>query len=283
MLDTSTSTASEPNRRIQITMALASPALHAQTSGAHQSPGLVWAERYHLDPHTKRTLDREPVIKIHQGEVKISDPHVDKLKDSKDATTATLLDRFRAAVMAISIPVCNSPIPQCDRTNLKRKRESGDAGDAEDAEAGRSSSELLAKMDTGAPLVVPIGASAGDRITFYDNDRMVLTHEYVTIPADAYDGMPIPNSKMPTSECRLLIVDGEEFAVGGKMKQQHGVRLHVHRKHCKDPFCRVLGCSSQAAFYIFKNQGTHGMRQSYEAHWGRSKRVGLQRHGRICD
>lgn len=127
-------------------------------------------------------------------------------------------------------------------------------------------------------MTVPIGSSEKDRITLYDKSKRMLTRAYIDVPRAAYSGMQMDRIQ-PSSDFKLLLVDGDGFKVGGTTAVQHAVRLHVHRCKCMNAECNVLGCGSDPSFSIFKNAACPDMVKSYARHWASSNRQALRAHG----
>jgi hypothetical protein len=252
------------------------------TPGANEAPGLEWAKRYTLHPSMKEMLDDAPLLKMHNGEVKLNKPKLDEIKGPADAQTAVVLDRFRSALAGISVPVCNSPIPTpTPRPKTKRAREWEDAEDDDRVMCApissvRPSAEECATIAAAPPVIAPVGVCAGDRITFFDRTNKWMTHQYVTVPEDQREGGTISGYYEPRcgqEGVHVLMVDGEHgIATAARQKTQHAIRLFVHRKHCRNPVCNVLGCRDESYETVFKEESSPRMKRAYEVHWSRERR-----------
>ena len=207
---------------------------------------------------------------------------MDEIAGQADAPTKTVLESFCTALARISVPVCTSPIPRTTLKAKKRSRQCSDDDDDDDCvlctpiKCARPSATECAAMDDAPPVIVPVGACPGDRLTFYDCENKVLTHQYVTVPADVLEGKAIPNFNEPVcgaQGCRVLIVDGPHgMETAARQRTQHAIRLHVHKKRCANTACNVLGCRDACYDSIFKDEGTSAAKHAFEAHWVRQRR-----------
>jgi len=124
------------------------------------------------------------------------------------------------------------------------------------------------------PVVVPLGACPGDRITFFDRDLQMLTHRYVTVPDDAWHGDRISGYHEPVSGekgCHVLVVDGDNgVQTAARQKTQHALRLYVHRKFCTNKECNFLGCRDESYETCgLKSESNAATKEAYKAHWSR--------------
>ena len=256
------------------------PRLPSPTPGAHAAPGREWAKRFELVPSMKEMLDSAPVMKIHKGEVKLNAPKIEEIKGPADAPTNSVIEQFRLALSKIQTPVCYSPIPAPSSVCKKRLRESEDAEDDDcvmcaPVGCARPSEDARAGTTNASAVVVPVGVCPGDRITFYDRKNRMLTHQYATVPEGTAEGEPIPNYREPICSaegCHVLMVDGENGVLtAARQKTQHAIRLHVHKKHCRNPTCNVLGCRDDSYEAVFKSEGMSESKKAYEAYWSRKR------------
>lgn len=232
----------------------------------------------------KKMLDSTPVMKIHKGEVKLNAPKIEEIKGPADGPTNSVIEQFRLALSKIQVPVCYSPIPTPSSKSKKRPRGAEEGEDDErderiacaPIEFARSSEEARAALAGASAVFVPVGTCPGDRITFYNRKNRMLTHQYVTVPEETAEGERIPDCREPVCSaegCRVLMVDGEHGVLtAARQKTQHAIRLHVHKKHCRNPTCNVLGCRDDSYEAVFKSEGMPESKKAYEAYWSRQRR-----------
>jgi len=129
-------------------------------------------------------------------------------------------------------------------------------------------------------LCVPYGMCSCDKLSMFDmHKKMKVPDKYsIALPMNSYDGMNL-DFACPPVEIRLLMLDGSGYKVGGTYLKQHAVRLHVHRAHCTNKSCNVMGCSGDVEYKIFEDKALPEDLQEYKAHWTVSRRGALRARG----
>lgn len=270
-------------------------------------PGAVWSERFELDSEIQKMMNTTPLMRMHQGKIKLDMDSAESLCISSPATK--LMSRFRAGLRQMDVDECREIESRAanwvsdahgvgsreSASSAKRKSAAEKAPVAasrleEIVQSFRvvAKKQRLHDADTALSVAdppgqnveimcVPIGASSLDRITSFDKNNKRLTREYIEVPRNAYEGMPMKHA-MPPLGHKLLLVDGSGFKTGGPTTLQHAVRLAVHRKSCTDCWCRVLGCGNDPAYKLFSDVDERLCRD-YERHRRASCKHALRAHG----
>ncbi len=278
---------------------------HDMLPGGNPStpPGAIWSERFSLDAEVQEVLNTTPLMRMDNGKVKLDVASLERM--SANSPAKQLLSRFRASLKSMDVAECSkseaAEDAQSGAFGIKRKRDAledeatagpedivrsfrvvGKKPRAETVEDERIPLQPFAthhqtEAKNMEVLCVPLGASALDRITLYDTNNKRLTREYIEIPRNAYERMPMKHVA-PGPEFKMLLVDGSGFKTGAHTTVQHAVRLAVHRKSCTNSWCRVLGCGNDPSYKLFCGVDER-LKSDYERHWRSSCKHALRAHG----
>lgn len=267
-------------------------------------PGSIWSERFALDAEVQEVLNTTPLMRMEDGKVKLDVASIERM--SANSPAKQLLSRFRESLKNMNVAEYNTTDSAEDAPTgafgiNKRKREEPEENAKTDPEDIVRSFRVVSKKprtetteDESVPLqpfathhetesknmevlCVPLGASALDRITLYDTNNKKLTRDYIDIPRNAYERMPMKHVA-PGPEFKMLLVDGSGFKTGAHTTVQHAVRLAVHRKSCTNSWCRVLGCGNDPSYKLFCGVDER-LKSDYERHWRYSCKHALRAHG----
>lgn len=295
-----------------------SPGTDTAGADASSSPGMIWEERFALEKETQQLMNSTPLMRLEGGVLKLDVSQMERISNSKcsdilqrfkdalrsigigeskstslDSTPSDLrvggvgnkrphrAETERAMNVPLRIPSDNTDwtttAPSYKKQKVSKPVESVVPTELnEEAKQSSDSYDYLSKCVDF--MTVPIGSSGSDRITLYDKSQRMLTRAYIDVPKNAYSGMQM-NRVQPSSDFKLLLVDGDGFKVGGTTAVQHAARLHVHRCKCMNAECNVLGCGSDPSFNLFKDAANPDVVKEYARHWASSNRQALKAHG----
>lgn len=270
----------------------------ATAPASPEAAGLVWAQRFKMAPNAQEAMNTTPLFRDDCGKLALDMQQVEKLAQ-RDVDVRNLLSKFSEAVKKTGVKLMYGPsetaVSVQNSVNGVRPRT------AEVVKATRVVDSLrvtgkrardVALMPGTAPVVgvkglseerafelatTPVGLCEFDHVALWDAKRRRLTGEHIEVPENAYEGASM-NSVIPRDDVKFLFRDGDGYKVGGNSVMQHAVRLEVHRKHCGDARCRVLGCGACQAFNLFKDVASDQVVCEYEQHWRDARRKGLKAH-----
>lgn len=274
-----------------------------QTAGvtAGQCPGDVWDTRHDLDQEDKRRLDSHAIFRMKEGQLLLDVNQVEAVCSEND-TVRTLLSKFVDAVQTQGVPLINgSPLIQRIHSknelngvrrrpeSIIKKPQSGifriigkpkkttNAVGAAEQTTSSTSIGLKGFDPSGSMSImkVPVGLSEFDRVVLYDTKDQKITNEVLHVPKNAHENSSINNVE-PASRYKFLFADGAGYKTGMNATHQHAVRLAVHRKFCKNPCCRVMGCGLDPSYKIFENSASVDEVAQYEQQWKVCRRQALR-------
>ena len=281
------------------------------------TPRHIWDERLKLADDQQGVMNSAPILCMHDGKLKMNMDTVQSIQVSNDAKDLLSRFRESLKRMNVQecLPTTASNV-SLSASGVNKRKESEKSNVPESISKQYSQSEQKETHETFSAkricmeknehikpqlaythvnlekkrstdydnginelevLCVPCGTSSHDRLTFYNVRDQMLTRTYVEIATNSYDLMPTKYI-IPSSNYKILMVDGTGFRSGGSTTLQHSIRLAAHRKTCTNKWCNVLGCGNDPTFKLFAHPD-EDIKVQYEKHWRCSNKSGMRAAG----
>ena len=238
-------------------------------SCAEESVGKLWAGRRRLPLESQDAVSSTPLLKVVGGKLELIHDAGEAFK--KGTNEQLYVDRLVNSLAPVientnlqnskeinnsseECVVLNSIITKPSDFNRMPKKESSSTKKRKfalvDSQAQTAQNENT-NCDEASPCVeiqVPVGVRSGDKLALFDRANSPTT--FAIVSEAACEGQLL-TCQQPR-DCKLLLLDGEGYQVGGSMMKQHAVRLKVHTDMCDDPLCKVFGCNTKTESFIFE-------------------------------